>query len=230
MRAKTARAGNFGDELERIGYRGAEPVGRQKFQAMFELHIEQGPILEAESRMIGIVTGVQGMRWYEVTVKGQEAHTGATPMRLRRNALLGAARMIEAIHQVGMRHLPGRRQRRLIENRPNSRNVVPGEVFFTVDLRHPDEAVLDEMERDCRAALPEIAAAEKLELDEKRIWKSPAVKFDPRLIECVQVRRREIGLHDPRHGLGRRPRCGLYRSCRADDHDLRALPRRPVAQ
>ena len=176
----------FGDELERIGYRGAEPVGSQKFQAMFELHIEQGPILEAESRTIGIVTGVQGMRWYEATVKGQEAHTGATPMRLRRNALLGAARMIEAIHQVGMRHLPGVASVGLIENRPNSRNVVPGEVFFTIDLRHPDEAVLDEMEKECRAALPEIAAAEKLDLDEKRIWKSEAVKFDPRLIECVR--------------------------------------------
>ena len=176
----------FGDELGRIGYRGAEPVGSQKFQAMFELHIEQGPILEAESRMIGVVTGVQGMRWYEVTVKGQEAHTGATPMPLRRNALLGASRMIEAIHQAGMRHLPGVASVGLIENRPNSRNVVPGEVFFTIDLRHPDETVLDAMERECRAALPEIASAEKLELDEKRIWKSEAVKFDSRLIECVR--------------------------------------------
>jgi N-carbamoyl-L-amino-acid hydrolase len=176
----------FGDELERIGYRGKERVGSHKFQAMFELHIEQGPILEAESRMIGVVTGVQGMRWYEVTVKGQEAHTGATPMLLRRNALLGAARMIEAIHQVGMRHLPGVASVGLIENRPNSRNVVPGEVFFTVDLRHPEEAVLDQMEKDYRAALSDIAAGEKLEIDEKRIWISPAVKFDPRLIDCVK--------------------------------------------
>jgi N-carbamoyl-L-amino-acid hydrolase len=177
----------FGDELHRIGYRGTDPVGSQKFQAMFELHIEQGPILEAESRMIGIVTGVQGMRWYEVTVKGQEAHTGATPMLLRRNALLGTARMIEAIHKVGMDHLPGVASVGLIENRPNSRNVVPGEVFFTVDLRHPDDAVLDRMETAYRAALQEIAAADKLELDEKRIWISPAVKFDPRLIQCVKA-------------------------------------------
>jgi N-carbamoyl-L-amino-acid hydrolase len=176
----------FGDELQRIGYRGPDPVGSHKFQAMFELHIEQGPILEAESRMIGIVTGVQGMRWYEVTVKGQEAHTGATPMALRRNALLGAARMIEAIHQVGMNNLPGVASVGLIENRPNSRNVVPGEVFFTIDLRHPDDAVLDLMEQQCRAALNRIAAADKLELDEKRIWISPAVRFDPRLIDCVR--------------------------------------------
>ena len=97
----------LGDELARIGYRGTEPAGSHKFQAMFELHIEQGPILEAESKMIGVVTGVQGMRWYEVTLNGQESHTGATPMKLRKNALLGAARMIQAIHEVGMSHLPG---------------------------------------------------------------------------------------------------------------------------
>ncbi len=176
----------LGDELARIGYRGNDPVGKQKFQAMFELHIEQGPILEAENKMIGVVTGVQGMRWYEVTVRGQEAHTGATPMKLRKNALLGAARMIEAIHQVGMAHLPGVASVGLLENRPNSRNVVPGEVFFTVDLRHPDESVLDVMEKEYQASLPKIAEELKLELEEKRIWKSPAVKFNPELIACVR--------------------------------------------
>jgi N-carbamoyl-L-amino-acid hydrolase len=176
----------LGDELERIGYKGAIKAGDVKFQAMFELHIEQGPILEAESRMIGVVTGVQGMRWYEVTVRGQESHTGATPMGLRKNALLGASRMIEAIHQVGMNHLPGVASVGLIENRPNSRNVVPGEVFFTVDLRHPDERVLDQMEAAYKAALPKIAEELNLELEEKRIWISPAVKFAPQLIDCVR--------------------------------------------
>jgi N-carbamoyl-L-amino-acid hydrolase len=183
----------FGDELERIGYRGTEPVGAQKFQAMFELHIEQGPILEAEAKMVGVVTGVQGMRWYEVTVKGQEAHTGATPMTLRKNALLGAARMIEAIHEVGMGHLPGVASVGLIENRPNSRNVVPGEVFFTVDLRHPEEAVLDRMEKEYQAALPKIAGELGLELEEKRIWNSPAVKFAPELIQCVRQGAEQAG-------------------------------------
>ena len=176
----------LGDELKRIGYLGPEPVGSIKFQAMFELHIEQGPILEAEAKMVGVVTGVQGIRWYEVTVTGQESHTGATPMGLRKNALLGASRMIEAIHQVGMRHLPGVASVGLIENRPNSRNVVPGEVFFTVDLRHPDETVLDLMEKEYQEALPAIATELRLELDEKRIWKSPAVKFAPELIDCVR--------------------------------------------
>ncbi len=183
----------LGDELARIGYKGKHKAGDIKFQAMFELHIEQGPILEAEKKMIGVVTGVQGMRWYEVTVRGQESHTGATPMGLRKNALLGAARMIEAIHQVGMGNLPGVASVGLIENRPNSRNVVPGEVFFTVDLRHPDEAVLDRMEAEYQAALPRIAAETGVEVEEKRIWISPAVKFAGPLIECVREGARQAG-------------------------------------
>jgi beta-ureidopropionase / N-carbamoyl-L-amino-acid hydrolase len=176
----------LGDELVRIGYKGEHKAGAIKFVSMFELHIEQGPILEAEDKIIGVVTGVQGMRWYEVTVRGQESHTGATPMRLRKNALLGAARMIEAIHQVGMAHLPGVASVGLIENRPNSRNVVPGEVFFTVDLRHPDEKILDQMERAYQQALPIIATELRLEIEEKRIWNSPAVTFAPELIQCVR--------------------------------------------
>jgi N-carbamoyl-L-amino-acid hydrolase len=183
----------FGDELARIGYKGDAAPGSQKFQAMFELHIEQGPILEAEGKMIGVVTGVQGMRWYEVTVKGQEAHTGSTPMTMRKNALLGAARMIEAINQVGMSHLPGVASVGLIENRPNSRNVVPGEVFFSVDLRHPDETALDQMEKEYQGALPGIAAKLGLEIEEKRIWKSPAVKFAPELIQCVREGAEQAG-------------------------------------
>jgi beta-ureidopropionase / N-carbamoyl-L-amino-acid hydrolase len=183
----------LGDELERIGYKGKHKAGAIKFSSMFELHIEQGPLLEAEGKMIGVVTGVQGMRWYEVTVRGQESHTGATPMTLRKNALLGAARMIEAIHQVGLAHLPGVASVGLLENRPNSRNVVPGEVFFTVDLRHPDEKILDRMEKAYQEALPKIAADLNLELEEKRIWNSPAVKFAPNLIDCVRQGANQAG-------------------------------------
>ena len=183
----------LGDELERIGYKGTHKAGAIKFSSMFELHIEQGPILEAESKMIGVVTGVQGMRWYEVTVTGQESHTGATPMGLRKNALLAAARMIDAINDVGTSHLPGVASVGLIENRPNSRNVVPGEVFFTVDLRHPDEKILDRMESSFRAMLPKIAGSLKVTYDEKCIWKSPAVKFAPELIECVRTGAKQAG-------------------------------------
>lgn len=183
----------LGDELERIGYKGEHKAGAIKFSSMFELHIEQGPILEAEEKIIGVVTGVQGMRWYEVTVRGQESHTGATPMGLRKNALLGAARMIEAIHEVGMAHLPGVASVGLIENRPNSRNVVPGEVFFTIDLRHPDEKILDRMEAAYQAAIPRIASELNLEFEEKRIWNSPAVKFASELIQCVRDGAKQAG-------------------------------------
>ncbi len=184
----------FGDELKRIGYQGKEKAGAHKFGAMFELHIEQGPILEDEDRMIGVVQGVQGMRWYEVTVTGQEAHTGATPMRLRKNALLGAARMIERIDAIAREHAPNAVGTvGLIENKPNSRNVVPGDVFFTVDLRHPDETVLSVMEGKFRAALPEILEPMKLAYKEAMIWDSPAVKFAPDLIDCVRVGTEKAG-------------------------------------
>ena len=124
----------FAAALDAIGYRGTERCGEHPLSAFFELHIEQGPILEAEGRDIGVVTGVQAMRWYEVTITGQDAHTGATPMHLRKNALLGAARLIEAVDAIGRKHPPGVATVGRIENRPNSPNVVPGEVFF---MRRP---------------------------------------------------------------------------------------------
>jgi beta-ureidopropionase / N-carbamoyl-L-amino-acid hydrolase len=185
---------SFNEELEKIGYKGPEKAGSRKFSAMFELHIEQGPILEDEKKMIGIVQGVQGMRWYEVTVNGQEAHTGATPMRLRKNALLGAARMIERIDQIALEHAPNAVGAvGLIDNKPNSRNVVPGEVFFSVDFRHPDDKVLDIMEAKLHASLPEILNPLKLTYREERIWNSPAVKFAPELIDCVRVGTEKAG-------------------------------------
>jgi beta-ureidopropionase / N-carbamoyl-L-amino-acid hydrolase len=195
----------FDTELERIGYKGTEPVGQRKIGAMFELHIEQGPILEAENTMIGVVTGVQGMRWYEVNVHGQSAHTGATPMHLRKNALLGAARMVEAIHGVAMNHAPDAVGTvGLMEVQPNSRNVVPGDVFFCVDLRHKDEAVLIRMEAEFRAALPKVMEPLGLTFEEKMIWNSPAVKFDPELIACVRkgAEKSGYGMRDMVSGAG----------------------------
>jgi N-carbamoyl-L-amino-acid hydrolase len=184
----------FGEELERIGYRGFERAGARKFSGLFELHIEQGPILEAEGRMIGIVQGVQGVRWHEVTIFGQDAHTGSTPMRGRRNALLGTARMIERIDAIARNHAPDAVGTvGLIENRPNSRNVIPGEVFFTVDFRHPDAKVLDVMEAELRLALAEILAPMQLTYNEARIWESPPIKFDPQLIDCVRIGTQKAG-------------------------------------
>jgi beta-ureidopropionase / N-carbamoyl-L-amino-acid hydrolase len=184
----------FGGELERIGYKGGEKAGARKFSAMFELHIEQGPILEDEGRIVGVVQGVQGIRWYEVTITGQAAHTGTTPMALRQNALIGAARMIDRIDAIARGHAPhavgtvG-----LIENKPNSRNVIPGEVFFTVDFRHPEEKILDAMEAQFRAALDDILRPLKLTCEETRIWTSPPVKFAPVLVDCVRIGAEKAG-------------------------------------
>jgi beta-ureidopropionase / N-carbamoyl-L-amino-acid hydrolase len=187
------RAGRtFGSALEEIGYKGTEPCGNQPLTAFFELHIEQGPILEAEDKEIGIVTGVQGMRWYEVTVTGQDAHTGATPMRLRKNALLGAARLVDRINAVAERHKPDALGAvGLMEVRPNSRNVVPGEVFFCVDLRHPDNAVLDQLEAEYNACLREVCDPLGLSVSSTRIWDQPPVRFDA---ECVASVRRAAAL------------------------------------
>src|SRR5262245_36309475 len=183
-RGRTDPAGTtFGAALEAIGQQGAERCGAHAFSAFFELHIEQGPILEAEGLDIGAVTGVQGMRWFEVTITGQDAHTGATPMHLRKNALLGAARLVERVEAIARAHAPlavatvG--SMRVL---PNSPNVVPGEVFLTVDLRHPQADVLEAMEGEYQAALG--AATEPLELtvQSSRIWDQPPVVFDA---ECV---------------------------------------------
>ncbi|MCW3476072.1 Zn-dependent hydrolase [Limobrevibacterium gyesilva] len=177
----------FGEALDRIGYKGDRPCGGHALGAHIELHIEQGPILEAEGKTIGVVTGVQGMRWYEVTLTGAESHAGSTPMPLRRDALLGAAHMIAAVNQVALAHAPDAVATvGLIESRPNSRNVVPGSVFFTIDLRHPDDGVLARMEAETDRALRAIAGAAGLGIAMERVWDSPAVRFDADCVAAVQ--------------------------------------------
>jgi N-carbamoyl-L-amino-acid hydrolase len=184
--SRTDREGKtFGEELDRIGYRGAEKSGSHKLGAHFELHIEQGPILEAEGKTIGIVTGVQGMRWFEVTVTGAESHAGSTPMKLRHDAMLAAARMIVAVSEVALAHDSAVGTVGLVECRPNSRNVIPGEAFFSVDLRHPSDAVVAEMEAELRERIGKIVANGAVQANVERVWDSPAVHFNEDCIAAV---------------------------------------------
>lgn len=155
---KDAKGLRFGDELERIGWKGDEKVGERKIHAFFELHIEQGPILEAEGKDIGVVTHGQGLWWLEITLIGKDAHTGSTPMPMRKNAGLGMARITELVHEIAMSHQPqavgaiGH-----VDVYPNSRNVIPGKVVFTVDFRSPDQAILDAMKTRFETEAPKIA-------------------------------------------------------------------------
>jgi N-carbamoyl-L-amino-acid hydrolase len=178
----------FGEALKTIGYRGAQRCGDHPLSAFFELHIEQGPILEAEGIDIGVVTGVQGVRWFEVTITGQDAHTGATPMNLRRDALLGAARLIDRIEAIarpaGQNGAATVGSMRIV---PNSPNVVPGKVFLTVDLRHPQMQPLQRMEEALLVAVREACEPLKLEANAIKIWDQPPVVFDP---DCVSAVRR----------------------------------------
>jgi N-carbamoyl-L-amino-acid hydrolase len=186
--ARTDRAdATFSASLEAIGQRGNERCGDHPLSAFFELHIEQGPILEAEGFDIGAVTGVQGMRWFEVTVSGQDAHTGATPMHLRKNALLGAARLVEKVEEVARAHAPlAVATVGSMQVKPNSPNVVPGEVFLTVDLRHPDLATLESMEAVFTAALDEVCKPLGLSLAATKIWDQPPVAFDAHCVAAVR--------------------------------------------
>lgn len=177
----------FGNALADIGYRGEATKQETAFGAMFELHIEQGPILEAQEKLIGVVQGVQGMRWYEGRLSGCAAHTGSTPMSMRRNALLGLSRLISYVDDLAHQNAPhavgtiG-----FVEILPNSTNVIPGEVHFTVDIRHPNDAVLNEMETyifemfDSQKAL--IGLSGSLEC----ISRTDAVVFNTDCIEAVR--------------------------------------------
>ncbi|CAN5614726.1 Zn-dependent hydrolase [soil metagenome] len=177
---RDAKGLRFGDELARIGWKGAEPVGGRAIRAYFELHIEQGPILEAEGCDIGIVTLGQGMWWLEVTLTGRDAHTGSTPMAMRRDAGLGLARITEAVHEAAMAHQPaavgavGR-----AEIFPSSRNVIAGRAAFTIDIRSPDLAVLGAMKARIEAEAARIAAGLGLGLAIEEAGHFDPVTFDP---------------------------------------------------
>ena len=179
---------SFGSALDAIGQRGPQRCGDHPLSAFFELHIEQGPILEAEGIDIGAVTGVQGIRWFEVTVTGQDAHTGATPMHLRKNALLGAARIVQLVETIARTHAPtavATVGSMLVK--PNSPNVVPGEVFLTIDMRHPESRTLEAMEVALNAALATVGESLGLLVASTKIWDQPPVIFNAQCVASVRM-------------------------------------------
>ena len=192
---RTDAAGKtVGGELERIGWIGDEAVGARKLAAFFELHIEQGPILEDETIEIGVVTHGQGLNWLQVTLTGKEAHTGSTPMPKRVNAGLGMARITQLVDEIAWSHAPlavgavGH-----CDVYPNSRNIIPGKVVFTVDFRNPQQEVIDDMEARLRAGAAEICKEIGLEMDIEQAGKFDPVEFDDGCVGAIRRAAQRLG-------------------------------------
>jgi N-carbamoyl-L-amino-acid hydrolase len=177
---------SLGDELKRIGYMGDMPCGSNPIGALLEVHIEQGPILEADNHQIGIVVGGQGQHWYDVRLKGQDSHAGSTPMPGRRDALVAAAEIITTVQALALEFAPQAVStvgEMLVM--PNSRNTIPGEVFFTIDIRNPDEKVLAQMAAQIETRVAAIAGKHGVDCELNEIWDKAPVKFDPDCIAAV---------------------------------------------
>ena len=177
----------IGEELERIGYLGEQTPGEHPIGAFFEAHIEQGPILEAEEKTIGVVTGAQGQRWFECWLQGAESHAGTTPMNRRRDALLAASKLVVEINKIALENAPHAVTTvGMIESSPNSRNTIPGHVFLTIDLRHPEDETLSAMAEALRQRCNAICEADGIEPKLEEIWYSPPIKFNADCVSAVR--------------------------------------------
>lgn len=189
-----AQGKRFGDELERIGWKGPEKVGARKMHAFFELHIEQGPILEAEGKQVGVVTHGQGLRWVQCTVTGKGQHTGSTPMYMRRNAGRGLARVTELVHEIALKHQPnavgaiGH-----VDVYPNSRNIIPERVVFTVDFRSHVLETLEAMVAELHARAPGLCADIGVKFSAEIAGFFDPPEFDPVLTERVRKAAVKLG-------------------------------------
>ena len=189
-----AEGKTFGAELERIGWKGEEKVGARPMHAFFELHIEQGPILEAEGKDIGVVTHGQGLWWLQVTLTGKESHTGSTPMHMRVNAGLGMARITEAVHRIAMEHQPDAVGAVGQANvHPNSRNVIPGRAVFTIDFRSPDLGKLTSMRETLEREAAQIAGELGLGIEIEPVGHFDPVTFDAGCVTAVRNAAERLG-------------------------------------
>lgn len=189
-----AKGLKFGAELERIGWRGDEAVGARKMRAFFELHIEQGPILEVEGKDIGIVTHGQGLSWTQITITGKDSHTGSTPMPMRKNAGLAMARVLEKVDEIAWSHAPhavGAAGH--IDVSPNSRNVIPGQAVFTVDFRSPELAVIEDMEARLHIEAKKIAEDMGLEVAFEKVGGFDPVTFDEGCVTALRNAAERMG-------------------------------------
>src|ERR1700743_66529 len=191
---KEAAGVSVGEALDSIGYRGSEPVGQRKFGAFVELHIEQGPLLAAENKTIGVVDRGQGIIWYDGKITGFESHAGTTPMPLRRDALATLSEIVLAVESIARKHGPhavGTVGEAGVAG--PSRNVIPGEIAFTVDVRSPESTTLDAIDADLRAAIAEISPRRKDEIELKAIWRKEPTVFNPKLVDAVENAARTLG-------------------------------------
>ena len=182
------------EALDSIGYRGEKPVGTQKFSNFVELHIEQGPILEAENKTIGVVDSGQGVLWYDGKIIGFESHAGTTPMPLRRDALATLSEIVLAVERIAKARGPnavGTVGEAVIA--APSRNVIPGEIAFTMDIRSPNTETLDAIDRDLRSAAAEIAARRKVEIALDAIWRKEPTVFNAKLVDAVESATKALG-------------------------------------
>ncbi len=177
----------LGEELARIGYAGEAPATAMPIKAAIEAHIEQGPILEESGTDIGVVVGVQGVKWFMLTLTGVEVHAGPTPMELRRDPVLGAVRILEKLYGlVSLRKPWGRITFGCIETSPGVFNTVPHQVKISIDIRHPVQDELEELCLSLQTIITELTASLGLQGHLEELWDSPAVRFDPDCINAVR--------------------------------------------
>lgn len=186
--AITDKAGkSFGEELKRIGYAGDTPATAKPLKAAFELHIEQGPILEAEDRQIGVLTGIQGARWYNIVIDGESTHAGPTPMEVRKDPFFAALPIMQFCYGLAAQYGPwGRTTFGDIKAIPGSRNTVPNCLIINADLRHPDAATLDEMDRALRECVEQECARFGLIGSVEEHWFMPVTTFDDGCVSSVE--------------------------------------------
>ena len=192
--AKDVDGKSVGEELKRIGYIGDEVPGEHPMGAYFETHIEQGPVLEDHDTTIGVVQGVLGIRWFDCTVTGMEAHAGPTPMALRKDAMQVATHLMQEVVACALRHAPhGRGTVGMVQVHPNSRNVIPGRVKFSIDLRNASDVLVDAMADEVKAYAARLSEKTGLKIEIELVSSYPAQEFHPDCIEAVARASSKLG-------------------------------------